>query len=71
MPMRTDDPFADFDRWDDEMQDLLDLLPVCAYCNEPIQDEQCYHIDGDFIHLGCAIDYLDKEYRVDVNNFIE
>lgn len=33
----TDDPVADFDRYDAEQQ--LDSLPVCECCGEPIQQE--------------------------------
>lgn len=29
---RTDDPVADFDRYDAEQQQQLDSLPVCECC---------------------------------------
>ena len=69
--LRTDDPIADFLRHDEEQQRQLDRLPKCAYCHEPIQDNHCYAIDGDLVHLDCAIDYLDSDYRVNVDDYLE
>lgn len=28
-------------------------LPVCDWCGEPIQDEQFYHLDGEYICKAC------------------
>lgn len=43
----TDDPHADFDRWDDERQAELDKLPVCCVCDEPIQlQDDAVYMDG-------------------------
>ena len=67
----TDDPIADYGRYSDKLDRELDLLPRCAYCMEPIQDNYCYCIDGDTIHLDCIIDYLEKDYKVSTDNFIE
>jgi hypothetical protein len=52
--MFTDDPLKDFDRHDAEEQEWLDKLPKCAYCGEPIQDEECYVFDGDIFHIQCV-----------------
>ena len=67
----TDDPIADFLRHDAERQRQLDRLPKCAYCHEPIQDNHCYAIDGDLIHFECAIDYLDRDYMVSVDDYCD
>lgn len=37
--MRSNDPIADYDRYDAEQEKRLENLPVCEYCNEPIQQE--------------------------------
>lgn len=50
---RTDDPIADFYRWDNDQQKQLDKLPKCAECGEPIQDEECYEINGELICPEC------------------
>ena len=36
---RTDDPAADYDRWDREQQKKLEQLPICDICGYPIQQE--------------------------------
>lgn len=53
MAFRTDDPRADFNRWDAEQQSKLDKLPKCAECGEPIQTEKCYEVDGGLICADC------------------
>jgi non-homologous end joining protein Ku len=35
----TDDPIADFDRYDKEQQERLEQRPVCSVCGEHIQDD--------------------------------
>lgn len=42
----TDDPIADFERYDREQQKWLDSRPRCYVCEEPIQDEYAYR-DGE------------------------
>lgn len=50
---RTDDPLADFDRWDAEQQAALDKLPKCAECGEPIQSEKCFDLGNGVICEDC------------------
>lgn len=52
----TDDPIADFMRWDAEQERKLARRPVCADCDEPIQDEYCYEINGEYICERCLCD---------------
>ena len=61
MPFRTDDPAADFDRWDREQQKWLDSRPVCDNCDNPIQHEHYYLINGDNICPDCMERYFRKE----------
>lgn len=49
----TDDPERDFLRHDAEQQRQSDRLPICAECDEPIQSETCYEIDGELICQEC------------------
>lgn len=67
MSYRTDDPFADFDRWDRDQQKELDSLPWCEHCNEPIQDEDLMDIDGTLYHLECA----EREFKRKTEDYIE
>ena len=56
----TDDPIADFGRYDAEQQEKLDRLPVCDYCEEPIQDDYYYEIDNECICEECLNDNFRK-----------
>lgn len=67
MSYPTDDPIADFYRYDHEQQKRLKELPVCCYCNNPIEDDFCYEINGELIctdcleanHKKCTEDYIE------------
>ena len=50
----SDDPVADFDRWDAEQNAALAKLPKCAHCGHEIQDERLLNIHGELYHLECA-----------------
>ena len=63
----TDDPIADFHRYDAEQQAKLDKLPRCSECDEPIQSETCYEINGELICEDC----LKDNHRKWVEDFIE
>lgn len=54
----TDDPIADFERHDAEQARQLEQLPVCADCDEHIQDETAYYINGEWICKDCMDSYL-------------
>lgn len=53
MTYRTDDPIADFHRWDDEQQKQLEKLPKCKRCNHHIQQEDAVCIDGEYYCDTC------------------
>lgn len=42
----TDDPVKDEMRYTEEKEKQLAKLPKCSYCNEPIQDDELFDIDG-------------------------
>ncbi len=53
---RSDDPIADFDRYDAEQQRSLNRLPHCDDCGEPIYE--CYYkIDGGIVCEECLDNY--------------
>lgn len=68
---RSDNPIRDFERYDAEQQRKLDRLPKCAYCSEPIQDERCYNINGNFVHSDCGYDYLNENCWVSMDNYTD
>lgn len=51
----SDDPIADFMRHDAEMAEELKRRPVCVECDEPIQGEYCFEINGELICKNCLI----------------
>lgn len=62
----TDDPLSDFDRYDRQQEEWLNSRPVCDCCDEPIQDDFCYEINGDLICEDC----LDMHFRKAVDDII-
>lgn len=58
MGFYTDDPIADFDAYDAEQNRRLAKLPICADCDEPIQDEFAYYINGEWICERCIDAYI-------------
>lgn len=63
----TDDPAADFERYDAEQQAELDKLPKCEWCGERIQTEECYEVNNELICPEC----LNENYRRWVDDYIE
>lgn len=53
----TDDPAADFERYDREQQKELEKLPVCEYCGEPIQQEEAVYHNGQWCCEDCESDF--------------
>ena len=49
----TDDPYRDFTRYQAEIERELKKLPTCAYCGEPIQDDECYAVYDDLFCPEC------------------
>lgn len=64
---RTDDPAADFDRWEAEQENWLAKRPVCADCDEPIQDDHYFDINGEAICPDC----MEGNYRKEIGEYIE
>ena len=63
----SDDPIADFERHDAKQQAELDKLPRCCECDEPIQEEFCYEINGELICDSC----MNDNHRKVVEDYVE
>lgn len=64
--MWTDDPIADFERYDAEQQSKMDKLPRCSECDECIQSEVCYRINDELICEECI-----EHHKVYVCDLVE
>lgn len=53
---RTDDPIADYDRYDAECEKWLNTLPQCDICGERIQDDYYYKIGTEVVCEECLKD---------------
>ena len=62
---RTDDPLADFARYDAEREAEYERLPKCVYCDQHIQDEYLYDINDELICKGC----LDEHFKKPTENY--
>ena len=56
----SDDPTADFDRWDEYQNRQLEQLPKCEHCHECIQDERLMNIEGALYHTECAVEVFSE-----------
>lgn len=50
---RTDDPVADYERYSSRQEEELARRPICSICDEPIQDDYCYEVNGEYICPAC------------------
>lgn len=53
----TDNPIADFERYDAEQHSQLEHRPVCVDCGHHIQDETAYYINSEWICMDCMSSY--------------
>lgn len=66
MPMRTDNPERDFLRHDARQEAELAKMPKCSHCNEPIQDDKLFDIEGE---LYCE-EHAMELFRKDVMDYV-
>lgn len=62
----TDDPVADFEKYDYERNKKLEELPLCSECGEHVQDEYYFEMNGEIICHECLI----ENHRKWVDDFI-
>lgn len=53
---RCGDPLDDFDRLDRLQSQRESMLPVCDKCNQPIDDDIYFDIDGEILCDKCMHD---------------
>ena len=63
----SDDPIADFNRYEADQEEQLDKLPKCDICGEPIQDDYLYDIYGDIFCEEC----LKDKFRKNTEDYID
>ena len=61
MSFYTDDPIRDAEMHEAEQERQLSELPVCDHCEQPIQDEHYYEVNGGNICPECLETYFRKE----------
>lgn len=66
MPGYVPDNYYLWEEHQREQDELLDSLPKCLECGEPIQQDECYDFDGDLICEDC----LKKNHKVWTENYI-
>lgn len=64
---RTDEPAADFDRYDAEQQKQLEKCPKCSMCDEYIQSDHFYEINDEVICEEC----INDNFRKNTEDFME
>lgn len=50
---RTNNPVADFERHDAEQEAMLERLPRCGYCDNPIQDDMAWEVNDEWYCDEC------------------
>lgn len=63
----TGDPERDFQRHEAEQERELNKRPVCYECENPIQDEVCFEINGELICPKC----LKENHRKFTDEYID
>lgn len=53
MDYYSDNPIADYDRHCASQSAWLNKRPVCVSCNEHIQEDHAYEIEGEIYCEGC------------------
>lgn len=66
----TDDPIRDSERYEAEQERKLQMLPKCCKCDEHIQDEFLFDIDGDLVCEDCLPDYMEQHYKQPIEKYI-
>ena len=68
---RTDDPAADYNRYDAKREKALRKYPKCAWCGERITDDHFYDFGVEYVHEDCLADYCDENFKVNTDNYID
>lgn len=64
--MGCPDNYSQWENHEQKAEAWLARRPVCCYCGEPIQDEFCYEINGEYYCEDC----LDMHFRKAVDDIV-
>lgn len=59
-----------YDQWvahETEQEKLLEKLPVCRHCGEPIQDDHYFYIEGIIYCEDC----MNEKFRRDIEDYYD
>ena len=59
-----------YDAWEAhemEQDEWLRRCPICTFCEQPIQDEKLFDINGELYHISCA----EEEFMKRTEDYIE
>lgn len=65
--MRIPDNYDMWEAHDREMERRLARRPLCSICDNHIQDEEAYLINGEVICQEC----LDRDFKINVEDYID
>ncbi len=65
--MRIPDALDLWEAYDSEKERRLAKRPLCSICDNHIQDEDAYLINGDFVCQDC----LDRDFKICVEDYID
>jgi len=65
MMFMSDDPVADHERWQAELARLEEEVPVCGYCNRPVQDDFYYEINDEPVCADCLEQHFKRQVVVE------
>lgn len=68
---RTDDPEADFTRWDAGVARREAMWPTCTRCGYPILDDELFDFWGKTYHVDCAEEAFKKDSDDYIIDYIE
>lgn len=53
----TDDPLEGYAEETEELEGIVEMLPICSECEKPIEDVYCFVINGEPICEECMEQY--------------
>lgn len=60
------DNYSQFAYRERRQQRELDERPACSICENPIQDDKCYNINGELICASC----MDEHFSVNTEDYM-
>ena len=54
------DNYSQWEAHEAKQEAMLQNLPVCCHCGEPIQEDRMFDINGNYYHVSCAEEEFKK-----------